>query len=407
MDEKLLDPKGRAYAMEEPRFDPVLVHVGPGTPGGELLRRYWQPIALASDATTLPKLIRRFSEDLILFRNQRGEPGLLYPRCAHRGTSLVYGRVEEDGIRCCYHGWKFSNQGLCLDQPCEPGGGRNRHRIRQPWYPVVEELGVLWTYMGPPEKQPLFPLFSCFQGLRENEKLEAAYFSAHGEIQPFPVDHNWFQTFDNAADHYHVPILHSRNSGPQFPDPRLSTRIPEEIRWKYAQDGRSIPTTSKRVLEGSGEAWLRIEQGIMPNLLALPPFFGDGPSATVTAFIPMDDKHFVTIDINRVERADAKIYPHKEQGWGFGPERKLWGEMDFEYHQRNPLDYEAQSAVGGITFHSQEHLGFTDRGLGMHRKLFKQQCEVVARGGDPVGAAYEEGDRMVRIEARSWMEPAA
>ena len=404
MDSQLQDGEGRAYGMEEPHFDPVLVHVGPGTAGGELLRRYWQPIALSSEATTLPKLIRRFSEDLVLFRNQRGEAGLLYPRCAHRGTSLVYGRVEEDGIRCCYHGWKFGPQGHCLDQPCEPGGGRNRHRIRQPWYPVVEHFGAIWTYMGPPQKQPLFPQFSCFEGLAADETIEAEYFSAKGEIQPFPVDHNWFQTFDNATDHYHVPILHARNSGPQFPDPRLSTKIPEEIAWKYATDGRSILTFSKRVIEGTGEAWMRVEQGIMPNMLALPPFFGDGPSATVTAFIPIDDTHFVTFDINR-KREQSNIYPTEVDGWGFGPERKIWGQMDFEYHQRNPLDYEAQAGQGKITFHSQEHLAFTDRGVGMHRKLYKQQCETVAKGGDPVGVAFKEEDRLVRIEARSWMEP--
>ncbi len=403
MDNTLLDRNGRAYGMEEPHFDPVLVHVGPRTPGGELLRRYWQPIALSSDATTLPKLIRRFGEDLVLFRNQRGEVGLLYPRCAHRGTSLVYGRVEEDGIRCCYHGWKFGNQGHCLDQPCEPGGGRNRDRIRQPWYPVVEQFGAIWTYMGPPDKQPLFPVFSCFEGLRAEETIEAEYFSSKGEIQPFPVDHNWFQTFDNATDHYHVAILHARNSGPQFPDPRISTKIPEEISWKVATDGRSILTFSKRIIEGTREAWMRIEQGIMPNMLALPPFFGDGPSMTVTAFIPIDDTHFVTIDINR-KSAASNIYPTEVEGWGFGPERKIWGEMDFEYHQRHPLDYEAQAGQGKITFHSQEHLAFTDRGLGMHRRLFKQQCETVAKGGDPIGVAFKEEDRLVSIEARSWTE---
>lgn len=407
MDDKLLDQSGRAYGMKEPSFDPVLVHVGPRTPGGEFLRRYWQPIALSSDATALPKLVRRFAEDLLLFRNLQGEVGLLYPRCAHRGTSLVYGRVEDDGIRCCYHGWKFGNQGHCLEQPCEPGGGRNRHRIRQPWYPVVEKFGAIWTYMGPAEKQPLFPVFSCFENLGEDEKIEAVYFSARGEIQPFPVDHNWFQTFDNATDHYHVPILHARISGPQFPDPRLSTKIPEEIKWKYADDGRSILTTSKRVLEEKGEVWMRIEQGIMPNMLALPPFFGDGPSRTVTAFIPIDDTSFVTIDINRQKAFGEEIYPHSEGKPGFGPDRKLWAEMDFEYHQRNPLDYEAQSGQGKISFHSQEHLSFSDRGLGMHRKLFRRQCEIVARGGDPVGVAFTETDRLVRVEARSWTEPAS
>jgi phenylpropionate dioxygenase-like ring-hydroxylating dioxygenase large terminal subunit len=319
---------------------------------------------------------------------------------------LLYGRVEEDGIRCCYHGWKFSNQGLCLDQPCEPGGGRNRHRIRQPWYPVVEEFGAIWAYLGPPEKQPLFPIFSCFEGLRDDEKIEAVYFSSKGEIQPFPVDHNWFQTFDNATDHYHVPILHSLISGNQFPDPRLSAKIPDEISWQYSEDRRSILTTSKRVLDGCGDIWMRVEQGIMPNMLALPPFFGDGASMTVTAFIPIDDTHFVTMDINRQRVAGADIYPADTEGYGFGPERKLWHEMTPEDHQRNPLDYEAQASAGKITFHSQEHLSFTDRGLGMHRRLYKQQCEVVAKGGDPAGVAFAEGDRRVNIEARSWMIPS-
>ncbi len=405
MENKILDQTGRAYGREEGHFDPVLVHVGPRTPGGELLRRYWQPIALSSDATTLPKAIRRLGEDLVAFRNQQGEVGLLYPRCAHRGTNLVYGRVEEDGIRCCYHGWKFSNQGMCLDQPCEPGGGRNRHRIRQPWYPVVEQFGAIWTYMGPPEKQPLFPMFSCFEGLGDDETVEAVYFSADGEIQPFPVDHNWFQTFDNATDHYHVPILHARISGPQFPDPRISTKIPEEIKWKYSADGRSILTFSRRVIEGTGEAWMRIEQGLMPNMLALPPFFGDGPSPTLTTFVPIDDTHFVTIDINRQRKAGSMIYPDEAEGWGFGPEKKRWGEMDFEYHQRNPLDYEAQAGQGKITLHSEEHLAASDGGLGMHRRLYKRQCEVVANGGDPIGVAFKDEDRLVRIEARSWMEP--
>lgn len=403
MDSRLMDAAGRAYGRQAGAFDPVLAHVGPGTPGGELLRRYWQPIALSGEATSLPRQIRRLGEDLILFRNGRGEAGLLYPRCIHRGTSLVYGRVEDDGIRCCYHGWKFSNQGQCLEQPCEPGGGRQRDRYRQPWYPIIEEHGALWAYMGPPDKQPLFPLFSCFENLDPEETVEATYFSANGEIQPFPMDHNWFQTYDNAADHYHVSILHSLISGNQFPDPRLSSRIPDSIRWRISQDGRSILTTSVRNIEGTGQAWSRIEQGIIPNMLALPPFFGDGACPTVTAFIPWDDTHFVVMDINRQSR-NKEIYPHSE-GHGFGPEKKLWYEMDQEYHQRNPLDYEAQNSQGKITLHSEEHLVYSDTGVGMHRRLFKQQCERVAQGGDPVGVAFTEADRRVSIEARSWMAP--
>jgi len=403
MDEKFLDTAGRAYGRPEPHSDPVLAPVGPGTPGGELLRRYWQPIALSSEATALPKQIRRLGEDLILFRNGRGEPGLLYPRCAHRGTSLLYGKVEEDGIRCCYHGWKFDSQGHCLDQPCEPEGGRLRHRIRQPWYPVVEQFGAIWAYMGPPEKQPLFPIFSCFENLGPDEFIEAVYFSARGEIQPFPVDHNWYQTYDNCADHYHVPILHARISGEQFPDPRLTGDIPD-ISWEYSKDKQSILTISKRRIAGTDQTWVRVEQGIIPNMLALPPFVGDGPSATVTVFVPWDDTHFCTIDINR-QKKDMQIYPHgPEDGLpGFGPDNKLWGDMDFEYHQRHPLDYEAQSSQGKISFHSEEHLGASDAGVGMHRRMFRQNCAAVERGEDPVGVAFREEDRRVNIEARSWM----
>jgi phenylpropionate dioxygenase-like ring-hydroxylating dioxygenase large terminal subunit len=387
--------------MEQPHFDPVLAQVGPGTPGGELLRRYWQPIALASECTTLPKLIRRFGEDLILFRNKSGEPGLLYPRCAHRGTSLLYGRVEDDGIRCCYHGWKFSNQGVCLEQPCEPGGGRHRKQIRQPWYPVVEECGAIFAYLGPPEKQPLFPLFSCFDGLRDDEEIVAEWFSSRGEVSPFPLDHNWFQVYENASDHFHVPILHSLISGNHFLDCRLTTAIPE-ITWKYSDAGDSILTTSKRVLEGSAGTWMRIEQGIIPNLLALPPFFSDGDSMTVTAFVPIDDTNCMPMDIHRRPRG---FQPHvMASGEGFGPEKKLWKDMTLEEHQRTPLDYEAQSSQGKITFHSQEHLVLSDRGVSMHRRLFKKQCEIVAGGGDPVGVAFTEDSRTVRIEARSWME---
>jgi phenylpropionate dioxygenase-like ring-hydroxylating dioxygenase large terminal subunit len=402
MDTKLLDTRGRAYGMPEPTHDPVLPFVGPGTKGGELLRRYWQPIALSAEATELPKLIRRLGEDLILFRNKRGEAGLLYPRCSHRGTSLLYGRVEDDGIRCCYHGWKFSNQGECLDQPCEPGGGRHRGVIRQPWYPVVEAFGAIFAYLGPPEKQPLFPIFSCFQGLRDDEEIVASWFSSRGEISPFPLDHNWYQVYDNCADHYHVPILHSMISGNQFLDPRLTTRIPE-IWWKYSDAGDSILTLSKRVLE-SGEAWMRIEQGIIPNLLALPPFFADAECATVTAFVPIDDTSCMPMDIARQPKG---FQPQLASGdFGFGPEKKSWGQMTLEDHQRHPLDYEAQASQGKISFHSQEHLVSSDRGVSMHRRLFKKQCDIVAEGGDPVGVAFAEKDRVVRIEARSWMVSA-
>jgi phenylpropionate dioxygenase-like ring-hydroxylating dioxygenase large terminal subunit len=136
-----------------------LTEVGPGTPMGNLLRRYWHPVGLGSHATETPREVRVLGEDLILFRDKTGRPGLVQARCAHRGTTLYYGKVEERGIRCCYHGWLFDVEGRCLEQPCEPEGGLFRDRVRQPWYPVREFYGLVFAYMGPPEKKPVLPRY--------------------------------------------------------------------------------------------------------------------------------------------------------------------------------------------------------------------------------------------------------
>lgn len=398
MSTKEFDTEGRAYDLKKPSYDPVLVQVGPGTPGGELLRRYWQPIALSSDATELPKQIRRFGEELILFRNKNGEAGLVYPRCVHRGSSLLYGRVEQDGIRCCYHGWKFSNQGVCLDQPAEPGGGRNRQRVRQPWYPVVEKYGAIFAYMGPPDRQPLFPVFSNLEDLAEDEETHAFYFSSEGEINPFPVDHNWFQFWENTVDHFHVPILHSMISGDQFTQFRMS--VMPEVEWSITDAKDSILTKARRAIEEHQETYIRIAQAMIPNRAILPPFHGVGGARDISVAIPLDDTNFVVIQLERRKKGSPPMDFRTLSG--FGPKRKLWNEMSAEEHQRYPNDYEAQGSQGAITFHSEEHLASSDVGIGMLRRLFKQQCDIVANGGDPIGVAFREEDRLVQVEAKAF-----
>jgi phenylpropionate dioxygenase-like ring-hydroxylating dioxygenase large terminal subunit len=149
--------EGSAYGRRPARSNELLTQVGPGTPCGELMRRYWQPIAASASVSDLPRKVKILGEELILFRDTKGRAGLLYPRCMHRGTSLLYGRIEEEGIRCCYHGWLFDVQGRCLEQPCEPNGGRHRDAVRQPWYPVEERYGLVFAYLGPLEKKPVLP----------------------------------------------------------------------------------------------------------------------------------------------------------------------------------------------------------------------------------------------------------
>jgi nitrite reductase/ring-hydroxylating ferredoxin subunit len=144
---------GTGYAMKPSTTRTELTSVGRGTPMGELLRRYWHPVGLVSDATDIPRKVRVLGEDLVLFRDKHGRPGLLHARCCHRGTTLYYGKVEEDGIRCCYHGWKFDTEGHCLEQPCEPEGGLFKDKVRQPWYPLQERYGLIFAYLGSAEKK--------------------------------------------------------------------------------------------------------------------------------------------------------------------------------------------------------------------------------------------------------------
>jgi phenylpropionate dioxygenase-like ring-hydroxylating dioxygenase large terminal subunit len=126
---------GTAYALEQPSTRTELTAVGRSTPMGELLRRYWHPVGLTADATDVPRKVRILGEDLILFRDRHGRAGLLHARCCHRGTTLYYGKVEEDGIRCCYHGWKFDTEGHCLEHPASPTAVRSRTRCASPGIP--------------------------------------------------------------------------------------------------------------------------------------------------------------------------------------------------------------------------------------------------------------------------------
>ncbi len=204
------------YDLAPPEHNAALTEVGRGTPMGELLRRYWHPIGLTGDATETPTLVKALGEELILFRDGEGRAGLVHPRCAHRGSSLYFGKVEARGIRCCYHGWLFDVEGNCLEQPCEPNFGVGQlGTVRQPWYPVRERYGLIWTYMGPADRQPLLPRYRLLEELDHGEVLDTDDRSI-GSGGPVIVDFNWFQHYENVLDPFHVVVLHATFSGTQF-----------------------------------------------------------------------------------------------------------------------------------------------------------------------------------------------
>ena len=243
---------GTAYGRKPRTHDPVLTEVGAATPMGELLRRYWHPVGLSADASDTPHQVRILGEDLILFRDKAGRAGLVDPHCAHRGASLYYGKVEERGIRCCYHGWLFDVQGHCLEQPCEPDlGARRRVTVRQPWYPVEERYGLVFAYLGPPEKKPVLPRYDALERLDDGEFVEADANSIGGGGPPI-IPCNWLQHYENLVDPFHVVILHSSFSGTQFVE---QMGLMPKVTWDLADTG--VKVTSLRPLD-NGKTLRRI-----------------------------------------------------------------------------------------------------------------------------------------------------
>ncbi|MGZ5271878.1 MAG: Rieske 2Fe-2S domain-containing protein, partial [Ramlibacter sp.] len=274
---------GTGYGRPPPTSRRELAEVGPGTSMGELLRRYWHPVGLAADAASVPRKVRALGEDLVLFRDGQQRPGLVLPHCIHRGASLFYGTTEERGIRCCDHGWLFDVHGHCLEQPWEPGGGRARDKLRQPWYPVQELYGLLWAYMGPPEKKPVLPRYECLEVLDEGEFLEADD-SSLGGGGPAVVDCNWLQHFETLVDPFHGTAPHPAQAG-------AAAAAVSDVSWDTTEI--SVRAVALHRLP-DGRKWRRISEAGLPTLRVVPdPRPGRlGPVESVGWALPIDDTHF-------------------------------------------------------------------------------------------------------------------
>lgn len=381
------------YDLAPPEHNAALTEVGRGTPMGELLRRYWHPIGLTGDATETPTLVKALGEELILFRDGEGRAGLVHPRCAHRGSSLYFGKVEPRGIRCCYHGWLFDVEGNCLEQPCEPNLGVGRlGTVRQPWYPVRERYGLIWTYMGPADRQPLLPRYRLLEELDPGEVLDTDDRSI-GSGGPVIVDFNWFQHYENVLDPFHVVVLHATFSGTQFV-PEMSA-LPE---CEFEPGERGVQLTSYRTLP-DGRRLRRVSECVLPTLRIVPsPRLTPGRCSILGWVLPMDDTTFRIYSAGRVkEKGDLQKLRSTMNG-------KLWEALSEEEHQRFPGDYEAQKSQGDITWHNHEHLRSTDRGIVMLRRFMLRQAERVAGGHDPAGVSFEPGSEWVDSPAGNWFE---
>jgi phenylpropionate dioxygenase-like ring-hydroxylating dioxygenase large terminal subunit len=389
-----------AYGRVPGKHDAELTETGPGTPCGEFMRRYWQPVALSKDITATPQNIRILNEDLVLFRDGRGRAGLLTPRCVHRGASLYYGKVDERGIRCCYHGWQFDVEGRCLDQPCEPGGGAHRDRVRQPWYPLQERYGLVFAYMGPPAKQPVLPRWDALEDLAPDETIFAtdSSFSVGGDDSVKIMPWNWLQDWENSTDPWHVYILHTSFTGSQFA-PEMAVK--PQVNWEYTALG--LKYVAYRKLP-DGRELDRVSPLIFPSLISTPDVeLAPGPTTTVGWVVPVDDTHHRRFHSMKVPKGlqgrPRQMYTEKRP--------KPWLEMSEAERQAFPSDWEAQGSQGPITLHSEEHLASSDKGIAMLRRLLRQQIRLVQQGGDPLGVAFDPAKALFSTEGGNFFRAAA
>ncbi len=333
-------------------------------------------------------------EDLILFRDKTGRAGLVHPNCAHRGASLYYGKVEERGIRCCYHGWLFDVQGHCVEQPCEPDlGARAACTVRQPWYPVEERYGLVLAYLGPPEKKPVLPRYDALERLDDGEFLEADDNSIGGGG---PADHSL-----QLAAALREPGRPVPRRDPAFELQRHPVRRADGPDAEGHLGPRRQPASRSRRCARSTTArrLRRISEAALPTLRVIPnPRLGaHGRVESIGWVLPIDDHSFRIYTAGRVRQSgDLARVRSRLNG-------KLWEELSEAEHRDFPGDYEAQVSQGAIASHAEEHLASSDRGIVMLRRLLQRQVDRVRAGEDPLGVSFDPAAEPVRFEAGNYL----
>jgi phthalate 4,5-dioxygenase oxygenase subunit len=310
----------------------ILTRVGPGTPMGEVLRRYWTPALLSSELPGPdcdPVRVRLLGENLVAFRDTNGRVGLIQENCPHRGASLYFGRNEESGLRCPYHGWKFDADGACVDMPSEPPSSSFKDRVRARAYPVHESGGIAWTYMGPAETITPFRDFGM-ETLPEKNHLAT-------KLQSYC---NWIQTMEGNVDTAHISWLHSWDGAADIEDD--GTDKPgypsNKMTWKFWMHDRAPQLEIEDTWYGFRYAGLRETPNGHTNVRITEYVF---PYSTIIAAVPYNTRHLmvVPIDDHNCWRYNFEAtVPSNPQGYGGAP-----------LFSFGPFETPFTRRVGGIT----------------------------------------------------------
>jgi phenylpropionate dioxygenase-like ring-hydroxylating dioxygenase large terminal subunit len=357
-----------------PEPDPELTRVGPETPCGELLRRIWQPVAMLAELGDRPLALRLLGEDLVLFRDRSQRIGLLHKHCAHRGASLEFGIPMERGLSCCYHGWTYDIDGTILAMGAEPATNRMRETLCQGAYPVQVHDGIVFAYLGPPERRPPFPIFDSAR--------------SGAEAVPFAIRMpcNWLQCFENTQDPVHVVYLHTRMSGQQFGD---ASGAMQTIEYRQTPLGM-INVQSRR---WSGHFWNRTTETILPNMNQGGAIWEAADRRKIFQRVAFA-RWMTPIDDTTTQIIGWRYFSDELDPSGLGDRRKVGKqtidfigqteeERSYAERQKRPGDYEVLASQRPIAVHALENLATSDQGVTMLRGLLRRAVRALARGEEP------------------------
>ncbi len=393
----------------------LLTRIGPGTPAGELLRRYWQPVALSEELPPggPPLPIRLLAENLVLFRDERGQPGLLGLHCAHRGADLSYGRLEDGGLRCIYHGWLYDVHGRCLEQPGEPAGSTFHERIRQVAYPCRQLGSLVFAYLGPGDP-PLLPNYEILR-YPEERRIIRKYLQAC----------SYLQANEGNFDPVHGSFLHRQflESERRGTDPRnrpnengivLGTAFTVNTLYNLGvcpqieteETDFGVRLYAIRDI-GRDQRFVKVLNFVMPNLCAVPAGSGaDGYN--LNWHVPIDDTHHWKYMITG--RRGGPIDQHKARAEYEAmvlADRRLRRNPDNRYLQDRAAmetdwfsgmgphfpvhDAYATETQGPIQDRSAERLAYSDKGILAMRRFLLRAIGNVQAGRDPAHVIRDAG----------------
>lgn len=374
----------------------LVTQTGPGTPGGQFLRSFWQPAALSEELPPggPPIPLRLFSEDLVIFRDEHGRVGLLDLHCSHRATDLSYGRIEDGGLRCVYHGWLYDVSGKCLETPAEPPGSHLHEYVRHRAYPCREMGGVIFTYMGAGES-PLLPNY---------EVLSAA--ADHRFATKHFLDCNWLQGLEGSQDATHTRFLHGflRSAYGANHQPQEGSEGREDVAYRYSPLGAY--SGAERVEENDFSVWaFRHGHGgpeyTLPSLcLTGSPAMGPGNGYMIYWRVPIDDTHHWQFALT-FRRSGTMSDDYRQTRGMMTPDYRFIRNRANRYLQDReeqrtttftgigtdypPQDAMANETQGAIQDRTKEMLGVADVSIAAWRRILLRAIRTVRGGGEAPG----------------------